>query len=185
MTESFRNEFKNVDALFLGDEEPAVAVPRMIYVANKAEDGYEGDVLADFYHKFPHTVHETGSDPIFISAEHGDGLPDLYQAIKQHIPPDSFRRFQDRKEKRISRYLALKEQLLEEIVQFKIDLMDSERENVQNKPKRRTQDDEETEEDLEMFVRQWEKDFDKVNKDPELNSDFDSDNEINPIDTVE
>ena len=41
-----------------------------------------------------------------------------------------------------------------------------------------------SDDDLEMFVRQWEKDFDRANPDPANNSDFDSDNEINPIDTV-
>ena len=35
-----------------------------------------------------------------------------------------------------------------------------------------------------MFVRQWEKDFDRANPDPAENSDFDSDNEINPIDSI-
>lgn len=36
-----------------------------------------------------------------------------------------------------------------------------------------------------MFVRQWEKEFTALNPNPEENSDFDSDNEINPIDTIE
>ena len=39
--------------------------------------------------------------------------------------------------------------------------------------------------DLEEFVKQWEKEFDFVNANPEENSDFDSDNEINPIDTLD
>ena len=38
--------------------------------------------------------------------------------------------------------------------------------------------------DLKEFVRQWEKEFDYVNMNPEENSDFDSDNEINPLDTL-
>ena len=45
-------------------------------------------------------------------------------------------------------------------------------------------DDTDEEEDLEMFARQWEKDFDRVNPEPENNSDFDSDNDINPIDSM-
>jgi hypothetical protein len=28
-------------------------VPPIIYLANKAEDGFEGEILADFYRKFP------------------------------------------------------------------------------------------------------------------------------------
>lgn len=35
-----------------------------------------------------------------------------------------------------------------------------------------------------MFIKQWEKDFDRLNQDPEENSDFDSDNDINPLDTL-
>lgn len=55
-----------------------------MYVSNKAEDGFEGEVLADFYLKFPMMTTAidpvTGEpyEPVFISAEHGDGLPDLF-----------------------------------------------------------------------------------------------------------
>jgi len=49
-------------------------------VANKAENGFIGDILND-YHRMNHTPLHTIYEPIFISAEHGDGLPDLYQAI--------------------------------------------------------------------------------------------------------
>lgn len=34
------------------------------------------------------------------------------------------------------------------------------------------------------MISQWNKDFDKLNPDPEDNSDFDSDNDINPLDTL-
>ena len=36
-----------------------------------------------------------------------------------------------------------------------------------------------------MFIKAWEKEFDAVNEDPEDNSDFDSDNDINPLDTLD
>jgi hypothetical protein len=55
-----------------------------LYVANKAEDGFEGEVLEDFFRMFPQltTALDPATDkayePIFISAEHGDGLPDLF-----------------------------------------------------------------------------------------------------------
>ena len=39
--------------------------------------------------------------------------------------------------------------------------------------------------ELELFVRAWEKEFDAVNGDIEDNSDFDSDNDINPLDTMD
>ena len=31
----------------------STAMPPVVYIANKAEDGYEGDILADFYRQFP------------------------------------------------------------------------------------------------------------------------------------
>jgi predicted GTPase len=74
--------------LFLTED--GVKVPRILYVANKAEDGYEGDILGDFYQKFPHSASNEEMEPIFISAEHGDGFQDLYGAIKKHIPEEKF-----------------------------------------------------------------------------------------------
>jgi len=57
----------------------------LIVVANKSENGFIGDILNE-YHFLNHTPLHTVQEPIFISAEHGDGLPDLYEAIKQFIP---------------------------------------------------------------------------------------------------
>jgi len=39
--------------------------------------------------------------------------------------------------------------------------------------------------EIEEFVKSWEKEFEFINKDPHENSDFDSDNEINPLDTLD
>ncbi len=62
-------------------------MPNVIFVSNKAEEGFEGDILGDFYLNFPDFANtESVEDPIFISAEHGDGLADLYTAIKKYIP---------------------------------------------------------------------------------------------------
>ena len=63
-------------------------MPKIIYLANKAEDGYEGDILGDFFARFPHAAEQEDLEPIFISAEHGDGLADLYAAIIAEIPPE-------------------------------------------------------------------------------------------------
>ena len=55
----------------------------MIFIANKCEDGFEGDVLCDFYSKFPESTSMldpiTGESivPLYVSAEHGDGFTDL------------------------------------------------------------------------------------------------------------
>ena len=56
-------------------------MPQILYIANKAEDGYEGDILGDFFLKFPNSAITEDLEPIFISAEHGDGFTDLYAAI--------------------------------------------------------------------------------------------------------
>ena len=78
MTTDFQKQFKNVDDLFVAGD---VKVPKIIYVANKAEDGYEGDILGEFYSKFPNSATSLDMEPIFISAEHGDGFQDLYGQI--------------------------------------------------------------------------------------------------------
>jgi predicted GTPase len=44
---------------------------------------------------FPHAASENDADgnpiePLFISAEHGDGLTDLYQALRKRIPDNQF-----------------------------------------------------------------------------------------------
>ena len=87
LTGEFQKQFKDFDQLFINQE---VKVPRILYVANKAEDGYEGDLLGDFYLKFPNSADDMTMEPIFISAEHGDGFTDLYGAIKEHIPLDKY-----------------------------------------------------------------------------------------------
>jgi GTP-binding protein len=46
------------------------------------------------------------------------------------------------------------------------------------------EEDEYDAQDLSTFINQWNKEFDRLNPDPEDNSDFDSDNEINPLDTI-
>lgn len=156
-------------------------IPPIVYVANKSEDGFEGEIMADFFRKFPqlttaiNPVTNTPYDPIFISAEHGDGLPDLFQMIKKHIPDSKETEHEDRKEKRLLRFTEFKEMLLEEIVAVKKEEMDRE-EDVHK--------DDYTKE-INAFVKSWEKEFDYVNQTPEDNSDFDSDNEINPLDTLD
>ena len=117
LTEDFQKKFKNVDDLFVAGD---VKVPKIIYVANKAEDGYEGDILGEFYQKFPNSATSLDMEPIFISAEHGDGFQDLYGRIQSHIPAEKFVQYEDRREKRLSRFTALKDSLLDELIDFKI-----------------------------------------------------------------
>ena len=79
----------------------------------------------------------------------------------------------ERKSKRVERYAHYKQMLLDEIVQLKTDEL--ERDEKQG----------DLEGEMEEFVKSWEKEFDFVNQNPEDNSDFDSDNEINPLDTLD
>jgi hypothetical protein len=46
ITRNFESQFKNLDELFINGE---VRVPKILYLANKAEDGFEGDLISDFY----------------------------------------------------------------------------------------------------------------------------------------
>ena len=64
--------------------------------------------------------------------------------------------------------------LLDEIVELKMNELENE---VDSK--------EDMTGEIEEFVKSWEKEFDFVNQNPADNSDFDSDNEINPLDTLD
>jgi 50S ribosomal subunit-associated GTPase HflX len=99
-------------------------VPKILYIANKAEDGHEGDLLGDFFMKFPYAAEDEDCEPIFISAEHGDGFTDLYAAIQNEIPGHLSSQYVSRKEKRLSRYNDLKESMMDDIVDLKLDLME-------------------------------------------------------------
>lgn len=73
---------------------------------------------------FPHAANEVDKlgkniEPIFISAEHGDGLQDLFQALKGRIPESQFSQYSDRKKKRAERYDQYKQMLLDEFVESK------------------------------------------------------------------
>jgi len=81
-----------------------------LYVANKSEDGFEGEILADFYRKLPQMttaidpMTELPYEPLFISAEHGDGLPDLFKRLRECIPPEREQQYEERKEKRVTQF---------------------------------------------------------------------------------
>ena len=163
----------------------STTMPEILYLANKAEDGYEGDVLTDFYSTFYHARKTDDQvQPLFISAEHGDGLTDLFAKIKELIPPEKEQEFIDRKAKRTERYQEYKQMLLDEIVDLKREEMYAAAES-QSEADEQQEDDFDPQKELEIFVRSWEKEFDSVNGNVEENSDFDSDNDINPLDTMD
>jgi predicted GTPase len=80
-----------------------------LYLANKAENGREGDFLSDYYQFFPQAATDESMEPLFISAEHGDGFQDLYRMIKEMIPETKKTEWEDRKEKRVERFYKLKD----------------------------------------------------------------------------
>lgn len=69
-------------------------------------------------------------EPVLISAEHGDGLPDLFQKLRAHIPESKEKEYAIRKEKRLERFDHYKEMLLDEIVQLKMDELEKEDDDV-------------------------------------------------------
>ena len=70
---------KQIKDLLLAENEDDVKVPKLLLIANKAEDGFKGNI-------------EKNSDTlnignlIFVSGEHGDGLVNLIQAINSELP---------------------------------------------------------------------------------------------------
>lgn len=74
--------------------------------------------------------------------------------------------------------------LMDEIVELKKAELDASAERLHQEAKENNTKIDLTRE-LEEFVRAWEKEFDQVNIDPEDNSDFDSDNEVNPLDSLD
>lgn len=83
------------------------------------EVGNEGDILGDFYMKFQHAAEDEAVEPLFVSAEHGDGMQDLYSRITNLIPAENYQRYEERREKRLDRFAELKELMMQEIIDFK------------------------------------------------------------------
>lgn len=73
--------------------------------------------------------------------------------------------------------------LLDEIIQEKEEEVEEEASKSENQDMKE-EEDEESVRELDTFIKTWEKEFDRANPDPEENSDFDSDNDINPLDTL-
>ena len=85
--------------------------------------------------------------------------------------------YADKKKKRVERFVQLKNMLMDEYVKDK-------EEQMAGPEGGKDEEDGDNAKDIETFVEQWSKDFDKLNANPEENSDFDSDNDINPLDTL-
>ena len=92
--------------------------------------------------------------------------------------------YSERKKKRIERYYEYKNLLLDEFVDTKTKELDRlEKQEIEGSATAKDREEDEAR-DIETLINQWNKDFDRVNPDPQDNSDFDSDNDINPLDTL-
>ena len=75
--------------------------------------------------------------------------------------------------------------MLDEFVEIKEKELDRlEKQEEEGVPTNSKGKDEDEARDIETLINQWNKDFDRVNPDPEVNSVFDSDNDLNPLVTL-
>mmetsp|Transcript_12157 Transcript_12157/g.23073 ORF Transcript_12157/g.23073 Transcript_12157/m.23073 type:complete len:519 (-) Transcript_12157:41-1597(-) len=115
----------------------------IILVANKCESisaNITGEVLKLGF-----------GNPVYISAEHNEGMSDLYAAIKDKIPPEYFAAYRERIEKRKDRHHEIKMAQFEELKALEAETGD------------------------DFDLKEWSKEYDRFNQ-PDM-SDYDSDNE--------
>jgi GTPase len=137
-----------------------IKIPKIIYVANKSENGFEGEI--------PYEAWKLNIEsPLYISAIHGDGLNDLFRLILESIPEEKKDEFERRKMLRTSRFNDYKQMMLGELKE----LSEINKTNTEF-------------EEHDFSIKELSSEFDYLNPEPEYNSDFDSDNEVNPLDTM-
>lgn len=139
-------------------EDDDIKIPKIILIANKVEDDFmPDDVFCDF-------ARLNLGDPLLVSAQQGDNMHDVYNIIEESIPREVKENYDQKITKRITRYDEYKEKMKQEFVESLNFLSEAERKKYS--------------------LSDWEDDFDYLNKkDIEDNSDYDSDNDIDPIDT--
>lgn len=122
----------------------------IVLVGNKAEQSYLGDISNEVYSL------EMG-DPIMISAEHNEGIVDLYDKLRDAIPETYFEENKERHEKRLQRHAKVKAEKFKELKALEATTGEN------------------------FNLKEWERAYDELN--PPENSDYDTDSEIN-IDTT-
>jgi len=154
---NFRATFTNP---FDEIDDEDIKIPKIIYVANKCENTSESTIMSEAW--------QLDIDcPLFISAIHGDGMNDLYKQILESIPEHKIDEFSQRKKLRVKRFNEYKQMMLDELLEL-------EKGSIADEDK----------EEHDYSKKELSNEFDYLNPDPEYNSDFDSDNEINPLDTL-
>lgn len=148
--------YKNLKTM---KDEDEIKIPKLYLIANKVEDNFTpSEVFSDF-------PKLNMGDPILISAEQGDNLHELYDLIEENIPEKMKEDYNDKIIKRYNRYMEYRDKMRQEFIS-----------SLENLPKG---------EKDKYSMADWEKDFDYLNKlDLENNSDYDSDNDVDPLDTL-
>ena len=154
------DEIRDFPALYMNDSpDERIIVDKICLLANKCEHEKTYGAVNDLY--------GLGfGDPIFISAEEGDGMHQLWQEMEDLVSEEAIDFFEQRKKKRRQRYKELRADLKQEVI-----------EEIENRQKANPDKDNSQ---LEIDVNQWLAEFDMMNSNPEENSDFDTDSEINP-----
>lgn len=117
----------------------------VVLLGNKAEHSFLGDISNEVY--------QLGfGDPILISAEHNEGLVDLYDKLRECIPESYIEEAREKYEKRLEKHENLRTQKWKEL---------------QSLEKQAGED---------WNLKEWERVYDELNH-PE-NSDYDSDSEV-------
>ncbi len=139
-------------------EHDDIKIPKIILIANKVEDDFIPDeIFCDF-------ARLNLGDPLLISAQQGDNMHDIYNLIEENIPDEIKDNYKQKISKRVNRYAEYKEKMKQEFIDSLNNMSESERKKYS--------------------LSDWEEDFDYLNKkDIDDNSDYDSDNDIDPIDT--
>jgi GTPase len=81
---------------------------RVRLLANKCDTGDKWDLVNDLY--------SLGlGDPIFCSAQQGDGMQDIFREVNMMIPPSVLEQYKAKRKLRRERYEQLRDSMAEEI----------------------------------------------------------------------
>lgn len=160
-----------------------IKIPEILFVANKIEDSY---IPYEIYNSL---LPSFLNYPLFISAKEGDGMGDLYQEIHKRIPDIYKFNLQEIQKKRVERFIAYKERLRNEFHEFLLSINERAIKEKKQFYKKHNLPGEEMIDDNENVIKYnlktWEKDFDYYNNsNVEDNSDYDSDNDIDPLENL-
>ena len=141
--EAIISKKKELDFLnsFKSDDFNDVTIPKILLVCNKCENGHSPDIDELYKLHIP-------DGPIMISAEHGDNVRELLDAIQAQIPIQYPMHMDQLIKHRITAHQEIKEKLLSDIKEQYKEINEEE-------------------------ITSWKKEFDKYNPKPQENSEYD------------